>query len=93
MRPPTERFIFMDKFDVAKRVLGLLAQLGAGKITHTIIKNNVDVDKPADKVTVAVGSYALGGVVARAARNQIGEQVDEVRAAYNKHIKKNPPKE
>lgn len=68
----------MFNIDIAKKTLVIAAQLGAGKISHDIIKNNVSTTNVYESVIVGVGSFALGGVVARQAANQMSETIDEV---------------
>lgn len=68
----------MNKIDITKRVLATAASLGAGKIVHSIVKNNVQTTTPLETATVAVGSFALGGAVAEVAANHMKRSVDEI---------------
>lgn len=68
----------MEKIDIAKKTLGFAASLGAGKIVHEIVKNNVVTTTPLERVSVAAGSFALGGAVAEVAQNHMKRTIDEV---------------
>lgn len=68
----------INKTDIAKRVLATAASMGSGKIVHQIVKNNVTTTTKTEQVTVAVGSFALGGAVAEVAANHMKRSVDEI---------------
>jgi hypothetical protein len=73
----------MTKIEIAKRVLATAASLGSGKIVHEIVKNNVTTTTQLETVTVAVGSFAIGGAVANVAKDHMNRTVDEVVAAFH----------
>lgn len=68
----------MNKLDIAKKTLEIATSFGASKIAHDIIKNNVRTDSTFQKVTVIVGSFALGSAVSRAAAQEMNRTIDEV---------------
>lgn len=80
----------MTKTEIAKRVLATAASMGSGKIVHSIVKNNVTTTTKTEQVTVAVGSFALGGAVAEVAANHMKRTVDELVEAVQSVRKSTP---
>lgn len=69
-----------NKTAIAKKVVRIIVQFGAGTVVHAIISNNVDTTDAsvAHKVSVPVASYALGGMVANAAGDYTDKLIDEM---------------
>lgn len=72
----------MTKTQIAKTTIGLAVQMGAGKIVHSIIRNNVAPENALDQITLFAGSYAIGGMVAEQARAYSDRAVDQVVDAF-----------
>jgi hypothetical protein len=87
MRPLSGRHI-VNKRDVSKKTIAILAEYGAAIIASQIIKNNVTATRIDKRVAVAVATFALGGVVAAAASKYIQRFIDDLFEDYDKHMKK-----
>lgn len=73
----------MDNLKATKAVTKLIVGLGASKITHTIIKNNVQPTTVIDKITVAAASVVLGSMVATRSQEHTEKKIDEFVASWN----------
>ena len=81
----------MNKYEIAKNVLGFAAGLGAGAIVGGVV-NVLPINYGVGKIsllrrsTVWLAKYALAGAVADVAEAQIGKTIDEVEA-FEKSVK------
>ena len=73
----------MSKLDLIKKITSTIVAVGTGKITYAIIRNNVETENIVDQVTVAAGSFAIGGIVAKASEQYTNQMIDEVAEAIN----------
>ena len=60
-----------------KATVKFIAGVGAATITTQIIKNNTDPNNVIQKVTITIGAFALGSMLADAAMTQAGKDFDE----------------
>lgn len=60
--------------------------IGAGKIARTVIANNVDPQNLLDKITTVAGAWAIGGLVATAAKDHSDKTIDEVYEGVSKIV-------
>lgn len=73
----------MNKTLIAKKVVRIVAGLGSGMITNSIIKNNVHVSRIDQQVCVATASIAIGGIVAEKTGDHTDKMIDELIAGWN----------
>lgn len=66
-----------SKLAAAKWVVSGVVGIGAGKIAKDIIKKNINPETLIDKVTTVAGAWALGGMVAKAAKKYTDEAIDD----------------
>lgn len=79
----------MTKIKVAKDIATSIVGLSTARVVNQIIRNNVDeVETPADKVVVLAASFAIGGMVADAARDYTDATIDKSVAWYRETFKK-----
>lgn len=78
----------MNKIELTKKIVSTIVGIGTAKIIHEIIKNNVDTETLAAKVSVTAASTAIGGAVSELTSSwtdrQIDDAVDFVRKIRNK---------
>lgn len=77
-----------SKLSAVKLVVSGVVGIGAGKIAKDIIKNNINPETLIDKVTTVAGAWALGGMVAKAAKKYTDEVIDDTAAAVTEQIDK-----
>lgn len=75
---------FDKKLKIAKGVISLIVTSGTAKIVRDIIENNVDMETTTDKVKVAAGSFAIGGLVASETAKYTDQKIDECVEQYQK---------
>lgn len=61
-----------------KLALSLVAGLGMSQIVSSIVKNNVAMVTPFQKVTVATGSFVLGSMLMDQSTRHIEQQIDSL---------------
>lgn len=61
-----------------KFVVNLAVGIGSAKIVHDVVANNVEPTTTLEKVNVAAGSIAIGGVVAEKTSDYTDRQIDAV---------------
>jgi hypothetical protein len=74
----------MNKIVALKKTVTVVIGFGASKIVNDIIANNVEIDKPHQKVTVPVASFAIGGAVAEASSKYTDSMIDEAVDIWHK---------
>lgn len=83
----------MNALVITKSVVTLIVGAGTTKIVGAIIQNNVSPEKVIDKVTIAAGTLALGGMAADASRKYTDSKIDEIANWYAENFKKKPVSE
>ena len=74
----------MNNLSMFKAVVGFVASAGAGKVVSNIVKATTPSDiSKINKVLLAVGSFAIGGIVGDQASKYVGEQIDAVIGVYH----------
>jgi hypothetical protein len=81
----------MTPREITKKIAGIVVQIGSGTIVHGIITTNVEPKNVAQKATIAVASFAIGGLVAERAVSQSDKIVDNLFDEYEKIMKKIRP--
>lgn len=82
----------MNKLNILKSATGMIVSAGAGAIVGNAIKASTPADvKTVGKVLIAVGGFALTGMVGEMASKYTSDSIDEVAEAFNKT--KNDPTE
>lgn len=79
----------MTKLEITKTVAKTIVGIGASKIAHSIIKNNVSPDGITDQVTIGAGSFVVGMIVSDVTAKYTETKIDEIAAWYNANVKKN----
>lgn len=74
----------MTKLEMFKTAASAIVGVGTSKIVYAIIRNNVPTKTPVDKVTVAAGSFVIGGMAADATKKHTDKMIDELVDTYNK---------
>lgn len=72
--------------NLTKFVVSGVVGLGAGKIAKSIIANNVSAETLVDKVTTVAGAWAIGGMVATAAKNHTDKTIDDTYGYISKIV-------
>lgn len=70
-----------SKLNAVKFVASSVVGIGAGKIVGQIIKDNIKPETMVEKVTMTAATFAIGGLVAAAAKKYTSDQIDEVASA------------
>lgn len=84
----------MTKLDIVKSVAQFATCVGVGKVTHDVIKNNVNIDSTEDRIKVAVGSFVLGGMLADVAVRHVHTMIDDTVTNWkNRKVAKNATEE
>lgn len=78
------------KTDVAKAVTGFVIGACTTTVVRALIRQNVALDKTADKVALAVGTYVLGAIAADATKEWTDAKIDELIEQYQKTVKGKP---
>lgn len=79
----------MTKLALAKNAASLVVGLSTTRVVGQIIRNNVDdPESITDQVAIASASFAIGGVVADAAREYTDKTIDQVVEWWQKNVKK-----
>ena len=73
-----------NALSAVKFVVSGVVGIGAGKIAKSIIVNNMNAETLIDKVTTVAGAWAIGGMVAGAAKDYTDETIDETYAFTDK---------
>lgn len=73
----------MDKIKIVKTSLNIAASIGAGGIVYGIVRSNVAPANIIGRICLPVGTFAVGGVVARAASDEMDRIVDDVVKAFS----------
>lgn len=73
----------LNQLVIAKTVIRWTVISGTSKIVRDIIKNNVTVETTADKVKVAAGTFAIGGLVAEKISAHTDQKVDDCIEQYH----------
>jgi len=73
----------MKKIDIVKKAVSFVVGTGVAHIVHSIISNNVDIEKTHHKVTVPVASVAIGMMAADATCEYTDAKIDEIAAAID----------
>lgn len=73
----------MDKIAATKKVVRFVVSVGTAKIVHQIIKSNSSPANSIDQVSMAVGSMALGGLVAHHSAQYSDKMIDDIVKAWN----------
>ena len=78
----------MNKLNILKSATGLIVSAGAGTIVGNAIKASTPADvKTAGKVLIAVGGFALTGMVGEMAAKYATDSIDDVAEAFNQTMK------
>lgn len=78
----------MKKLDILKSVAGLVVSAGAGAVVGNAIKASTPEDiKNLNKVLVAIGGFALTGMVGEMASKYTAEQIDQLAGAFDNPLK------
>ena len=78
----------MTKIEFAKKAITFIVGMGTTKIASDIIKNNVDPQNVAEKVTVFAGGMVIGSMAADATKEYTGAKVDEMISWWRQHVTK-----
>lgn len=77
----------MNKLNILKSATGMIVSAGAGTIVGNAIKASTPADvKTVNKVLIAVGGFALTGMVGEMASKYATDSIDEVAEAFNKTV-------
>lgn len=69
----------MNKLNILKSATGMIVSAGAGAIVGNAIKMSTPADvKTIGKVLIAVGGFALSGMVGEAASKYTSDSIDEL---------------
>lgn len=80
----------ITKLVIAKKVVTWTVSFGVGKIVRAVIDNNTDPVKTIDKIAIAAGSMALGGLVADLASDYTDAKIDALVDAVRKVLAELP---
>jgi uncharacterized SAM-dependent methyltransferase len=78
----------MTKLEITKVAAKFIVGSGTATIVRAIIKNNVQPDDIATKVTVTAGSIVLGSMVADLAARYTDAKIDAIATWYDENVKK-----
>lgn len=76
----------MNAIDLTKQAVSLVAGVGAGIITKSIIRNNTNPEGAIDTVAVYTGSVAIGWMVNDAVSDYTDAKIDTIVAWWKKNI-------
>lgn len=79
-------FNALSAVKITKFVVSGVVGIGAGKIAKSIIANNVSAETLLDKVTTVAGAWAIGGMVASAAKDYTDKSIDDAYATVSKVV-------
>lgn len=68
----------MKKIDLVKKAVSFVVGTGVAHIVHSVISNNVDIEKTHHKVTVPVASVAIGMMAADVTCAYTDAKIDEI---------------
>lgn len=74
------------KLGLAKLVASTVVGIGAGKIVAGVIKTHIKPENLFDKITMAAGAWAIGGIVTQATKQYTNDMIDETVAAVSEQI-------
>jgi hypothetical protein len=77
----------MGYIPIAKKAVSFIVGAGVKTIITTIIKDNVEPDNLAQKVTVVAGTLVVAGIVADASSKYTDAKIDACVNFYNEKIK------
>lgn len=77
----------MTKIEIAKKIATTIVTIGTGKITSTIIRNNVPLNTITDKVTVVAAGLVIGSMAGDATSEYTDRKIDEAVAWYHENVK------
>lgn len=70
--------------ETTKKIVGFVAQYGSGIVIGSTIKALVPTPRIDQKIAVAVASFMIGGVVAKAAKTYSDGIVDDIYNMFTK---------
>ena len=77
----------MEYIPIVKKAVTFVVGAGVKTIVTAIVKNNVEPDNLAQKVTVAAGTIVVAGMVADATSTYTDAQIDKIVTFYDEKIK------
>jgi hypothetical protein len=78
----------MNRIKILKGVVNLVVGTGVSKITHSILKNNVEPETVTDKVAVAAGTTVITGMAVNASKTYTDAKIDEYIASFKEYKEK-----
>lgn len=79
----------MDNITLAKTAVKLTVGFGTSKIFSSIVRNNVVINTPTEKVAVVAASFVIGQKAAEVLGEFTDAKIDAAAAWYEKRIQKN----
>ncbi len=73
-----------NKIQLAKLGAKIVVHLGTGTIVNAIVRNNVAPANAFEKISIPAGSFAIGGIVANAAKQYTEDLIDDIVNAVSK---------
>ena len=77
----------MDKIKLVKDVVSLVVGVSVGHAATSIVNNNLNPRNVRERIEIAVAGYVIGAMVADAARDWCGNQIDDLVNWYDKTFK------
>lgn len=74
-----------------KRIVKWIVGISTAWTVGNVVSNNVNPEKPHQKVEAAVAGAVVGGMVADQAEGWIGNQIDDLAETWRKITKKEDP--
>lgn len=71
---------------LAKGIASFIVATGTSAIVKTIIKENVEPKNRFSAISVAVGTFAIGGLVSEHAVKYTMRRIDKAIASWNEHV-------
>ena len=78
----------MTKTEFTKQIVGIVVGIGTGSIVGKAIMNNTTRDGLVDNITMPVATFAIGSVVAKAARQYTDSAIDEAVKWWKENVTK-----
>jgi len=80
----------MTKIELAKATVSTIVAFGAGRITYSILNNNVDEpENIAQAVSVPVASFVIAGMAADYTSQYSDKLIDEIVVWWKTNVTKN----
>lgn len=68
----------MFSLNTAKLAINIVASLGVSKIVGDVVKNNVFMETPVQKVIVKTGEFVIGSMLIDHACNHVNNSIDKM---------------